>query len=380
METDRAFWLAWSQISGIGPVILQRLLIQFGSLSAAWDASGDQLQMVSGIGGRTLATILSQRQAIQPEQLLAEHQHQNFWVPSDQEYPRLLLEMGDPPPVLYYYGQVSAAENQGTTPMVAIVGTRDPSEYAKRWTRKIAYALAQNGFTVVSGMAEGIDTQAHIGCIEAGGRTVAVLGTGVDTPYPQRNQKLHQRIAEQGLVVSEYPAGTQPHRSHFPKRNRIIAALSRATLVMEAPSKSGALITAYQANEYGRDVYVLPNSLDNIRAVGCLGLLQRGAQAILGIGNLLNMLGAMPILEVAAKGADTAPPQRVSTPPALTPDQDSLIVVLKELVQELGEAGVPFDLIVEKTHIPAGELSSTLLQLELLGVVVQHPGMRYSLG
>ncbi|MEO0378580.1 MAG: DNA-processing protein DprA, partial [Cyanobacteria bacterium P01_A01_bin.17] len=308
METDRAFWLAWSQISGIGPVILQRLLAQFGSLSAAWVASGDQLQMVSGIGGRTLTTILSQRQAINPEQFLAEHQHQNFWVPSDQEYPRLLLEMGDPPPVLYYYGQVSVAENQGTTPTIAIVGTRDPSEYAKRWTRKIAYALAKNGFTVVSGMAEGIDTQAHIGCIEAGGRTVAVLGTGVDTPYPQRNQKLHQRIAEQGLVVSEYPAGTQPHRSHFPKRNRIIAALSRATLVMEAPSKSGALITAYQANEYGRDVYVLPNSLDNIRAVGCLGLLQRGAQAILGIGNLLNMLGAMPTLEVE-KEIETSPAQ-----------------------------------------------------------------------
>ncbi len=379
MASERAFWLAWSQITGVGPVLLQRLLAEFGSLSAAWVASPDQLQRVSGIGGRTLTTILSQRQALEPQQLLAEHQEQKFWVPSDREYPRLLLEMGDPPPVLYYHGKISGTENQGITPTVAIVGTRDPSEYAKRWTRKIAYALAKNGFTVVSGMAEGIDTQAHIGCIEAGGRTVAVLGTGVDTPYPQRNHNLHQRISEQGLVLSEYPAGTQPHRSHFPKRNRIIAGLSRATLVMEAPSKSGALITAYQANEYGRDVYVLPNSLDNIRAVGCLGLLQRGAQAILGIGNLLNMLGAMPQLETV-KDVETVVSQSSKPSPALTSVQETLVVALNKLIQEIGETGVPFDLIVEQTQLPIGELSSVLLQLELLGVVVQHPGMRYSLG
>lgn len=370
---ERAYWLAWSRISGVGPVLLQRLIAEFGSLSAAWSAQPEQLQLVSGIGGRTLKTIVQQRQAIQPEQLLEAHQAQNFWVPSDPEYPRLLLEIGDPPPVLYYRGQVISEENQGVTPLVAIVGTRDPSEYAKRWTRKMAYALGRNGFTVVSGMAEGIDTQAHIGCLEAGGRTIAVLGTGVDTPYPQRNQKLHQRISEQGLVLSEYPAGTQPQRAHFPKRNRIIAGLSRATLVMEAPSKSGALITAYQANEYGRDVYVLPNSLDNIRAVGCLGLLQRGAHAMLGIGHLLEQLGAMP--------AVTAPQEVQSAPqPVLTPEQQSLVTALEQLAQGRGEASVPFDVMVEHLQISAGNLSGALLQLELLGVVVQHPGLRYSLG
>jgi DNA processing protein len=350
-------------------VLLHRLIEQFGSLSAAWSATAEQLQLVSGIGGKTLSTVLSQRLAMNPEQLLANHQDQDFWVPCDPEYPRLLLEIGDFPPVLYYRGQVVRAENQGVTPAIAIVGTRDPSEYAKRWTRKMAYALGKNGFTVVSGLAEGIDTQAHIGCLEAGGRTIAVLGTGVDTPYPQRNQTLYQSITEKGLVLSEHPAGTQPHRSHFPKRNRIIAGLSRATLVMEAPSKSGALITAYQANEYGRDVYVLPNSLDNIRAVGCLGLLQRGAQAMLGVGQLLDMLGAMPTLE------RETPSKKQKVLPPLTTEQATLVAVLRRLT----DAAVPFDVLVEQTQISAGELSSALLQLELLEVVVQHPGMRYSL-
>ena len=281
---ERAYWLAWSQISGVGPVLLRRLQQQFHRLSTAWSANAQALQSVQGIGGQTLQAILKQRATVDPGQLLVQHQqaNPNFWVPAETEYPRMLLETSDPPPMLYYRGTVEPLENQGVSPMVAIVGTRDPSEYGKRWTRKIAYALAKKGFTVVSGMAEGIDTQAHHGCLEGGGRTIAVLGTGVDVIYPQRNQGLYQTILERGLVVSEHPAGTQPNRTHFPKRNRIIAGLTRATLVMEAPSKSGALITAYQANDYARDVYVLPGSLDNPRAMGCLGLVHRGAQNYYG--------------------------------------------------------------------------------------------------
>jgi DNA processing protein len=242
-------------------------------------------------------------------------------------------------------------------------------------------------------MAEGIDTQAHLGCLEAGGRTIAVLGTGVDVPYPQRNQGLHHRLEEQGLIVSEYPAGTQPNRVHFPRRNRIIAGMSRATLVIEAPSKSGALITAYLANDYGRDVYVLPHSLDNVRATGCLGLVHRGAQMVLGIGHLLEMLGKMPAVVTSpdiaqntaqntAKRTSKPHPERSApihqSAPSLTPDQQSLAETLQQLVCSSGQSTISFDLLVEHTQQPPGDLSSTLLQLELLGVVVQHPGMRYA--
>jgi DNA processing protein len=167
----------------------------------------------------------------------------------------LLIEIATPPPLLYFRGEVELAENLGETPLVAIVGTRQPSEYGIRWTRQISTALAKNGFTVVSGLAEGIDTETHTAALKAGGRTIAVLGTGVDVIYPAKNQQLYKQILSAGLVLSEYPAKTPPDRTQFPRRNRIIAGLSRAVLVMEAPLKSGALITANYANEFGRDVY-----------------------------------------------------------------------------------------------------------------------------
>ncbi|NJK41634.1 MAG: DNA-protecting protein DprA [Acaryochloridaceae cyanobacterium SU_2_1] len=372
---ERGYWLAWSRIPGIGPVTLGRLQQEFGSLSAAWAADSNALQRVSGMGPQTLQTIAQKRAILIPQELLVQHLQTNphFWVPVDQGYPRALLEIPDPPSLLYYHGQPDRAEGHGETHLVAIVGTRDPSDYAKRWTRKIAYALAKRGITVVSGMAEGIDTQAHLGCLEGGGRTLAVLGTGVDTVYPPRNQGLYTKILEQGLILSEYPSGTQPSRAHFPRRNRIVAGLSRAVLVMEAPVKSGALITAYLANDYNRDVYVLPGSLDNPRAMGCLGLVHRGAQLILGVGQLLDLLGAMPSLPKPAP----QPPTAVQSTP-IPAEQAALLEGLQQLCHHTGESSVPFDLLVQRLNQPSGEVSSLLLQLELQGRVAQLPGMRYS--
>lgn len=369
---ERAYWLAWSQIPGVGPVSLKRLQQDFGLLSQAWTADRQALAAVEGIGAQTLRTIEKHRRSVEPSVLLSQHLQRNpdFWCMSEDNYPRLLFEVADPPPLIYYRGQIQPEENRGHTPLVAIVGTRDPSEYAKRWTRKIAYALAQRGITVVSGMAEGIDTQAHLGCLEGGGRTIAVLGTGVDMIYPPRNQGLYHKIQEQGLVMSEYPAGTQPNRAHFPKRNRIVAGLSRALLIMEAPTKSGALITAYQANDYGRDIYVLPGSLDNPRAMGCLGLVQRGAQLILGIGQLLEQLGTIPPLQSKPIPVNAAP---ISLPP----EQAALLEALNQLCHQSGDRSVPFDLIVQTLQQPAGEISGLILQLELQGLVTQLPGMRY---
>jgi len=368
---ERAYWLAWSQVAGVGPVLLSRLQRHFGTLAKAWEAPVEALAVVEGIGEKLLRVIRQTRSQFTPEQLLEQHYAKNpyFWTPGDIDYPRLLLEIPTPPSVLYYRGQIHLQENQGIKPMVGIVGTREPSEYGKRWTRKISAALAKHGFTVVSGMAAGIDTEAHRGCLEAGGRTIAVLGTGVDVVYPPRNQSLYENIQKQGLILSEYPAGTTPSRSQFPQRNRIIAGLSRAILVMEAPSKSGALITAYQANEFCRDVYALPGSLDNHQSLGCLGLLSRGAHVILSVGHLLDMLGAIPDLDSAVQLPLFAQEQPQPVP-QLEPE-------LAKVLQLLASEPTPFDIIVQQAGMAAGDVSSVLLQLELLGLVSQLPGMQY---
>jgi DNA processing protein len=377
---ERAAWLAWAQISGIGPVSLQRICDRFGSLSTAWAAPLDQLESVNGIGPSVLKAIATHRPKLDPDEFLATHSQTNttFWTPADADYPRLLKEIPDPPAVLYYRGNPALLDAQGQNPVVAIVGTRDPSDYAKRWAHKLAVVLAKHDITVISGMAEGIDTQAHLGCLEAKGQTIAVLGTGTDIAYPPRNRELHQQILAKGLVISEYPAGTQPNRSHFPRRNRIIAALGRATLVMEAPQRSGALITAYMANDYGRDVYVLPGTLDNPRAAGCLGLMTKGAQLILGEGHLLELLGTIPILDPIMIPSKT-PISLKPAPPALSVDLQKIWTLVQSLCEGSAQTAVSFDRLVQDAAQPAHEVSSALLQLELMGFVTQLPGMRYTI-
>lgn len=369
MTSDRPYWLAWSQIPGLGSVLLQRLSQHFGSLATAWQQRLDELAAVEGIGPQLLEAIREGRSQIDPPTLLAEHQQQNpnFWTPADADYPRLLLETPAFPPLLYYQGVVDPQENQGWRRTIAIVGTRSPTEYGRRWTRKLTTALVQQGFTIVSGLAEGIDTEAHRTCVEAGGRTIAVLGTGVNVVYPYRNRALYDQVRQTGLGVSEYPAGTKPDRLHFPRRNRIIAGLCRAVLVMEAPMQSGALITANVANDYGRDIYVLPGSLDNPSSLGCLGLINKGAQVILSEGHLLEMLGAMPAY-------NTSTGEQLSL---LTPAPTDLDPELQQLLQVLSSDPLPFDLIVQQANLPAASVSSGLLQLEIMGLVTQVPGMRY---
>lgn len=368
MIEERVFWLAWSQITGVGPVLLRRLQQHFGNLAVAWSASSSELLEVEGFGKQTVKAVVQERSRLHPEQLCQQHSATNpyFWTPADADYPRLLLETPNSPPALYYRGKVQPQENQGIKPAIGIVGTRHPSEYGKRWTRKISAALAKNGFTVVSGMAKGIDSEAHHACLEAGGRTIAVFGTGVDVVYPAENQGLYKQILEQGLVLSEYPAGSQPTREHFPPRNRIIAGLSRAVLVMEAPTKSGALITAYYANDFCRDVYILPGSLDNPNSSGCLSLLSKGAHVILSENHLLEALGAIPQLDpVEQLSLFTQSPS-----PNLAPE-------LKQVFLAIPSEPTSLDFIVQQTGMSAGEVSGRLLQLELLGLVSQLPGMRY---
>lgn len=358
---ERAYWLAWSQVRGLGPVLLKRIYQTFGSMAEAWQALPTDLQQVEGIGGQTLTSIRQAQQEVEPLSLLAVHEHDNlnFWSPCDREYPQLLWEIPDPPPILYYRGHLTSWNERNT---VAIVGTRRATPYGRRWTKKIVTALAERGFTIISGMAEGIDGEAHKACLDVGGQTVAVVGTGVDQIYPHHHRDLYHQILNSGLVLSEYPQGTTPQKAHFPARNRIIAGLSRVTLVIEAPDRSGALITAYQANEYGRDVYALPNSLDVSEAKGCLKLLGKGAQAILGVDELLESLGLLPHLDQ----------------PATAIAIDHLAPLQQSILQSIGFGDpVGLDWIVEQVKAPSGEVLGALTHLELMGAIAPYPGMRY---
>ncbi len=364
MEQERAYWLAWSQIEGIGAVSQKKIYQHFGSLQVAWNAPGIAFAEIDGLNSKAAVAIQNKpRPKHLPAELFAQHLQQNphFWTPDDELYPRLLAEIPSSPPLLYYRGQVEPEENLGSQSMIGIVGTRDPSEYGKRWTKKITQALVSHGFGIVSGMAAGIDAIAHQTCLEAKGRTIAVLGTGVDLVYPLSNRELHRQLTEQGLIVSEYPAQTQPDRGHFPARNRIIAGLCRAVLIIEAPQRSGALITARFANDFGRDVYVLPGSLDNSRSLGCLALLNSGAHVILGIEHLLEMLGTMPCL-------DRLP----TTKPK--PELNSKLARIYDLIER---ESIAVDAIAEQTGLEINQILAALSELEIMDLVVQLPGMRY---
>ncbi len=381
LTEERAYWLAWSQLPGIGPILLKRMQQHFSSLASAWTATAGELEAIEGLGRKSLAAIVKARSQLVPQQLL-EQQCQNypyFWTPADPEYPRPLWEIPSPPPVLYYRGQPDLSENQGQTPLIGIVGTRYPTEHGRRWTRKISTALAQQGFAVVSGMAAGIDGEAHRSCLEAGGRTIAVLGNGIDLVYPPNHRQLYGQIQQRGLIVSEYAPGTPPDRGNFPARNRIITGLSRAVLVLEAPEKSGALITAHYATEFGRDVLTLPNSPDVQQARGCLKLIHQGAEIIVDLEQLLEMLGAIPRLgdsrapSISERRRTTArlPGESpAAPPPALTPD-------LEKVLQTITATPTPFDAIVRESGLSPGEVSALLLQLELLELISQLPGMQY---
>jgi DNA processing protein len=368
LAIDRPYWLAWAQLPGVGAITIHRLHEHFGDLASAWYATPAELLEVAGCGQITVEKICPARQAIEPEDFLEQHLQQNpqFWTPADPDYPQLLLETPTAPAVLYYRGQVDPTENQGNRLTIGIVGTRQPSNYGHKWTQKISVALAEQGFSIVSGLAQGIDTAAHHGCLAVGGRTVAVVGTGLDLVYPAHNQALAEKIWAKGLMVSEYPAGTRPDRGHFPARNRIIAGLSRAVLVMEAPHKSGALITAYLANEFCRDVFVLPGGLDSPQSAGCLGLIGRGAQVILGVEQLIETLREI---------APIHQPQLVQTSlPLFTPN---LAPPLAQILAAIGHAPTAFDAIVSHSQLPSPEVSSGLLELELENLVTQLPGMQY---
>lgn len=358
MLDERAYWMAFSRIPGIGPRRLIRLYDYFGSLAGAW------LEGSSGwppdLGPEWPARWQQAKSSIEPQALWEEVQRAGIQVvvTIDPLFPPLLREITGAPAVLYFQGPL---DNSWWERTVAVVGTRRPTGYGLGVARQLARDLATAGITVISGMATGIDTAVHEGALQ-GGRTVAVLGSGVDVPYPPSNRALHRRLQQEGGIISEYPPGMPPDRRFFPARNRIISGLSRAVVVVASGEKSGALITADFALEQGRDVMAVPGRWDDADSAGPHHLIRQGALLVRSADDVLSELGWKAL------------PDKISGPTvALT----SLEARVYEL---LDHNPLHLDVLIGKSALPGGELAHLLLELEMKGQVKQLPGKYYVKG
>lgn len=276
----------------------------------------------------------------------------------DEHYPDLLHEIAQPPWVLYVKGDVSLINSAA----LAIVGTRRPSHYGTSVARKLAYRLAKHGWTIVSGMAIGIDSEAHRGALEAEGRTVAVLGSGVDVVYPKSNAPLYRELIRSGAVVSEFPPGTQPHPGFFPQRNRIISGLSRGSIIVEAEEKSGSLITADASMEQNRDVFAIPGPITSPKSIGPHRLIQQGAKCITTLEDILEEYPDMreQTIEIAQ-----------------TEDSVQLTIDEATVLEHLETEPVHLDRLCERTSLSLAELHPILLQLQVKRLIKQLPGSQF---
>ena len=276
------------------------------------------------------------------------------------EYPENLKNIYDPPPYLYVKGEIKKDDAAA----IAVVGSRSASEYGMKVTEEISRSLAARGITIISGMARGIDSCAHQAALSALGRTIAVLGSGIDVVYPPENKKLYSAIAAQGAVVSEYPMGTEPNSYNFPARNRIISGLSQGVLVIEASPKSGSLITARLALEQGRDVFAVPGNVYSFKSRGTNSLLRSGAKLVETARDILEEL---PFAAAGPAQKEKAEDSRINS---LGPE-------VKKVYALIQEAPVHIDELLLQSKLSNGKLSSVLLDLELTGLIKQQPGKRF---
>lgn len=352
-----AYWIGFNKVRGIGPARLRALLDYFGAIEEAWHAPADALAEI-GLDRRSAANLLQARAELDLAAELAKVRKSGVEVLTweDTRYPERLRAINDPPPVIYIKGELRPTDDWA----VALVGTRKATSYGREAARTLATDLARAGVTIVSGLARGIDTQAHRGAIDAGGRTVAVLGSGVDIIYPYENLKLAQEIVEHGALISEYPLGAAPEASNFPPRNRIISGLSRGVIVVEAGEQSGALITADFAADQGRDVFAVPGSIFQRGSIGTNRLIRDGAAPVLSANDVLEALNL------------TSVAQHVEAQMLLPTDATEAL-----LLEHVGEEATHVDEIGRAAGLPIATVSSTLAVMELKGLVRAVGGMNY---
>ena len=348
-----SYYLALNRMEKVGPRTAAKLQKRWPDLQQMFQLSITELEQ-AGLPlslAKTIAKFdLNWIQADLNWLAAAENHHILTW--DSPEYPALLKEINDPPIILYAKGELSCLQQ----PKLAVVGSRNPTVTGSENARKFTKELATYGITIVSGLALGIDAQAHIGCLESGGQTIAVLGTGIDFIYPHRHVKLSQEISQSGLLMSEFPLKSPPIARHFPQRNRIISGLSLCTLVVESAIKSGSLITARMALEQNRDVLAIPGSIHNPLARGCHYLLQQGAKLVTSVTDVLEELIIDSIPQVTDK--------------ALFP----LASGNKNLVKFIGFEVTSVDQIVLRSECTIEQVTSELAELELNGAIVSVPG------
>ena len=361
---DPGPWIALNSISGVGRVLYKRLILRFGSPEEIFRAPEFELLRVEGAKPASVKALKEFRGWSQARQEAdkAFEKGAEIVTFSDPRYPANLRETHDPPPYLYIKGRLV----EGDKVSVAVVGSRKATQYGRQLTKNISGDIAAKGITVVSGGARGIDTEAHKGAIAAGGRTIAVLGCGIDVVYPPENASLFNAVANSGAVVTEFPMGTPPDAANFPQRNRIISGISMGVVVMEAADDSGSLITASCALDQGREVYAVPGSVGSPTSRGTNSLIKKGARLVEGSEDIL--VDLFPYMKGYLRELDLY--RKPEKEYDFGPNEKALF----ELIS-LEPAHI--DALAEKTGVPVSKALSLLLGMELKGAVRQVAGMNF---
>jgi DNA processing protein len=351
---DKLYWLALNMVPGIGSIAYRNLVARFRDPERVFAASQKELAAVEGIGEKTMGSIkdFPAEEAAAEELKKAKDLGVFILTFRDQGYPKNLLQIYDPPPVLYVRGKWDVRDS----PMIAMVGSRKGSPYGRAVTKRISKELASTGMTVVSGMARGVDTCAHLGALEAGGMTIAVFGCGIDVIYPPENEKLFFAITEHGVAISEFPLSTPPEGKNFPKRNRVISGLSLGVVIVEATADSGSLITASHALEQGREVFAVPGNVGMATSKGTNMLIKQGAKLVEGAQDIL--VEVIPQYKGKTYREET---------PLLSDEEDGIL-------QLLSHNPLHIDEISRLSQMEVRRVSTILLELELKGVICQLGG------
>jgi len=370
---EQKYWVAFHQVSGIGPVSFSKLESHFGEMSKAWDASTTEIG-AAGLSAKMVKKIDQFRNDHEPDEIAGKLSELGISAVHlrHSDYPQQLLETAAAPSVIYTKGDVSL----NSEPMVAVVGSRDATPYGLEMTRRLSYDLASAGVTVVSGLARGIDAAAHKAALEAGGRTVAILGSGLDKVYPQRNIGIAQQIAERGALLTEYPPGVSALPQHFPRRNRVISGICKGVLVVEAAFNSRAMLTVSWALEQNRELFAVPGSALSEKSKGTNRLIRQGAKLTTTVEDILEELN------IEAKTISVEPQKNAHGGEIAIDNlarKNNVLNIERRIIELLGNSAEPVhvDDITRELGESAAEISSVLVMLDLRGTARQVAPMQF---